>query len=212
MDDTTEKFAFLGLGWLFGILSPIMTNAIVKQRENIAGRRAIRGELRDVSHALVTSYEMIKRHFAETTRDDFVWMKKHLESHASFTDSSKMLAFVNQAIQANEVELRTHVLQAKSKPGTALELSTFPVPLLDSRVSALWSFDTNFQRTLLQIRANIRQLDKLAANAEKYFDQTFNDMEPANRLRVDANYTMTVRKYADTAKAIVDLVDTIERN
>jgi len=211
MDDVTQKYLDIGLGWLLGILSPIIVNKIARQKENIAGRRAIRSELHDVAHALVLSYKTIRQHFGDTTREDFVWMKKHLERHASFTDSSKILAYANQAIQADDVELRTHVLQQKSKPGDALELFAFSVPLLDSRVSALWSFDTNFQRTLLQIRAHLEALAKLSVSAEKYFDQTFDDMEQANRIRVNSNYTMTVRKYADEAKIIVDLIHTIDR-
>jgi len=210
MDDTLEKALLIVVGWLLGLLGPAITNEIKTKRENAAGRRAIRSELRDVAHKLAYCDHLVRRHLGETSREDFLWMQRHLETHSTFEDSSEVLKAVKHALTLDDDAFSKWVKEGMAEPHHALELQAYPVPLLDSRVSALWSFDDQFQRTLLQIRTRLSQLERLAERSEAQLDKTFSEMTRENRERLYQNINSTWRQYAKTARKIVDLVDTIE--
>ena len=51
-EDTIEKLLLLTLGWLLGMLGPVVTEAIKKRRENRQVKLALAAELREVSYKL----------------------------------------------------------------------------------------------------------------------------------------------------------------
>ena len=211
MDDTFQKLLLVVFGWLLGLLGPVIAEAIKRRRENALGRGAIRSELRDVAHKLALARHLVRAHLGQTTREDLTWMKHHLEGHASLENSSSVLAYVNSGLQGDDYQLSAMTQAMAAKPENTLELQKYPVPLLDSRVSALWTFDTALQRTLLEIRTRISQLDRMVDKHEKYADKTFTAMDQENRRRLEGNIATIFQQYAKTAKVVVDLVKTIER-
>jgi hypothetical protein len=93
-----------------------------------------------------------------------------------------------------------------SAPGTSSMLQYYPVPLLDARVSALWTFDTDFQRRLLEIRRNVALLDDLVDRSRKYFDLTFTSLEGINGEAVRANLNQCYEMYAHRATMVVEQI------
>jgi hypothetical protein len=93
-----------------------------------------------------------------------------------------------------------------SAPGTSAMLQHYPVPLLDARVSALWTFDTEFQRRLLEIRRNVALLDDIVDRSRKYFDLTFTKLEGDNHQLVRANLNQCYELYADRATTVVEQI------
>jgi hypothetical protein len=89
-------------------------------------------------------------------------------------------------------------------------LQYYPIPLLDARVSALWSFDTSFQRQLLEIRRNFAILDDVVDRSRKYFDMTFTKLEGNNHELVAGNLTQTYAVYAERAVIIVNLIKSLK--
>ena len=85
-------------------------------------------------------------------------------------------------------------------------LQKYPVPLLDSRVAALWSFDTEFQRSLLEIRQRMYRLDNLVDRQRKWHDMTFSNLDPVNRRAVQQNLHETCAFYADSARTVADMI------
>ena len=82
-------------------------------------------------------------------------------------------------------------------------------PLLDARVSALWSFHTSCQRQLLEIRRNVAILDDVVDRSRKYFDMTFTKLEGNNYQLVTENLTQTYELYAERAMTIVDQIKSL---
>jgi hypothetical protein len=101
-------------------------------------------------------------------------------------------------------------LENKGTPDRFGVLQQYPVPLLDSRVSALWSFDTLFQRKLLEIKQRLHRLDDLVERARKYFDMTFTKLEPETRVQVETNLQEILALYADSAERLAELMRKLE--
>ena len=101
---------------------------------------------------------------------------------------------------------RAHVTATE---GTGTVLQRYPVPLLDARVSALWTFDTTFQRSLLTVRQDLYLLDDLVDRARKYMDMTFLKQEGDNYRLIQENFTQACSLYAERAKGTVDRIRTL---
>lgn len=209
-EEVLGKLLFLVLGWLLGLLGPVIVDAIKRRRENELGRAAIRSELRDVAHKLALAAHYIHMHNGTVNRQELEWLKRHLElysglvSHVSLMDSLRLqLAFTDD-------QLVEYVRYTAAKPGKSVVLQKYPVPVLDARVSALWSFDTSLQRRLLDLRTRLELLNDLVDRSRKYSDMTFTKLEHGNYKLVVENVEQTYVEYAESAKQIVDLVEQLE--
>ncbi len=85
-------------------------------------------------------------------------------------------------------------------------LQNYSAPLLDSRIAALWTFDTEFQRKLFSIRRNLSLLDGNVAQIKDYFRMTFDEPSSGNRRIIEKNMIQLYGSYTERAKMIVDHV------
>lgn len=205
-DDAIDKLFFLALGWLLGLLAPIIVDAIRRRRENALGRAAIYAELRDVAHKLALAGHHVRSRNGTVDRLHLEWLKRHLETHAGLVDTSNVLQMIRLQLSWPDEQLLAYVQAEAAKSHKAIELQKYLTPLLDSRVSAMWSFDTAVQRHLLDLRANMEMLNDMVDRARKYFDMTFAKLENDNYSIVVANLEQCYALYAERAKRIVDQV------
>ena len=204
-EDTLEKLAFLALGWLLGLLGPIIVDAIRRRRENALGRVAILNELRELASVLATAAFGARMRQGTADRRFLEWLKSDLERHATSQQLQAFIPSLRTQLSWSDEELKKIAIHMSSEDGTGLVLQHYPVPLLDARVSAIWSFDTSFQRGLLEVRQNLHLLDDLVDRSRKYHDQTFT-LEGENRRLVEENFVQACALYAERAQRTVDLI------
>ena len=205
-EDTAEKLLLLCLGWLLGLLGPVIVDAIKRRRENSLGQVAIHAELRDVSHKLALAAHFIYMRKGIADRQHLEWVKSHLEGYASLSDTNSILQSLRLQLAWTEDELTSYARTTKAQPGKGVTLQKYPVPLLDARVTALWSFQTNVQRHLLQIRTDIELLNDIVDRSRQYSDMTFSKHEGRNYDLLVENIEQCCDVYFDRAKRVVDEV------
>ncbi len=210
-EDLAQKVALLFVGWLLGLLGPVIVEAIRRRRENALGRQAMLGELNELGSVLATAAYGVRMSLGTAERSFLEWLKADLEAHATRADLQAFIPNLRTQLSwtAEDFEKAAkHVMQASGK-GTVLQ--HYPVPLLDSRVSALWSFETSLQRDLLAIRQNLAILDDLVDRSRKYMDLTFTKLDEANFRLVNENHDQACALYAERAQIIVSRIRELER-
>lgn len=210
-NESVEKVLLIALGWLLGLLAPVIVDGIKRRRENEVGRVAIRSELRDVAHKLALASHYIHIHQGTVDKENLTWLKRHLESHAALVDSQPVMDSIRMQLAMSDAEHAQFVRLRIANHGKSVVLQKYPVPLLDARVSALWSFENAFQRQLLDIRTRIELLNDLVDRSRKFSDMTFGKLENGNYELVVQNIEQTYTEYASSARRIVDLVAQLER-
>jgi hypothetical protein len=205
-DDTADKLAFLVLGWLLGVIGPVLVDAIRRRRENALGRTAILTELSEFAGILATAAYGARMHLGTVDRAFLEWFKTALEQCATTARLQEFIPRVRTQLSWTDEELRVVAEHMATDVGKGTMLQHYPVPLLDARVAALWSFDNFFQRQLLEIRRNVSILDDVVDRSRKYFDLTFSKLEGDNYQLVNENLTQTYALYAERAMTIVDLI------
>lgn len=205
-DETFEKLAYLALGWLLGLLGPIIVEANKRRRENKLGRDAILSELRELGCVLSIAAYGVRAKQGTADREFLEWLKSDLERNATSEQMQKFVARLCTQLSWSDAELQKAAIYMTSDQGKGTILQKYPVPLLDARVSALWSFDTSFQRSLLEVRQNLHFLDDLVDRSRKYHDLTFAKLDEENHRLIEGNIDDACTWYAERAQRVVDMI------
>lgn len=206
MDELLEKLAILVIGWLLGLLGPAIVDSIRRKRENKLGRKAILSELHDVGGVLALAVFAVKSKQGTVNRADLEWLKTYLEKGERTTVYTDMIDRLKTQLSWSDEEIARNFTTMRLQDGKGTLLQKYPVPLLDSRVSALWSFDTSFQRRLLEIRQIMHRLDGLVDRTYKLHEMSFSNLDATNRALLSANVASTTTFYAESAKQVVDKI------
>jgi type II secretory pathway pseudopilin PulG len=202
-DPTIERVGLLVLGWLLGLLGPVIVDSVKRRRENKLGRDAIRVELGQLRTRLATAVYNVENHLGTLTKEKTKWTLDNLPAEkddkirsgleASLTWTDEMFARV-----------RAHFAATGNM---TLRLQKYGTPLLDARVSALWSFDTEAQRNLLEIKSVLGFLDDAVDQAQYFNELTFKEMSSENHeIAVDSARSY-ITLYAERGTRAVELIN-----
>lgn len=201
-----EKIGLLVIGWLLGLLGPLIVDRARRDRDNEMGRVAILSELRDVGRILAIAAYGVKSKEGSIDREFLEWLKSQLEKPHALEKDTAMVERLNTFLAWTDKEIAERFMYMAREDGKAGMLQKYPVPLLDSRVSALWSFDTDFQRRLLDIKLRMHRLDDMVERQRKLHDLTFSKLEEENREAVKDNIRENAAFYAKNCILVVNLI------
>jgi hypothetical protein len=211
MDPTLDKILFLFLGWLLGMLSPVIVAAIARRRENALGRAAILTELNELAATLAIAVYGARSSLGTVDRPFLEWLQTFLDSHPIPPTLQGFKSRLPVHLSWSDEDIAKGAQHMANAPGTSAMLQHYPVPLLDSRVSAIWTFNTEFQRRLLEIRRNVALLDDIVDRSRKYFDLTFTKLEADNHDLVRDNIDQCCELYAARATTVVEQITELRR-
>lgn len=206
MDAFLEKLIILVLGWLLGLLGPAIVDSIRRGRENKLGRKAILSELHEVGGVFAVATFAIKSKQGTVDRAHLEWLKTYLQNGERTVVYTEWVDQLEIQLTWSDEEITQYFKFMKQSDEKGTLLQKYPVPLLDSRVAALWSFDTSFQRRLLEIRQMMHRLDSLVDRSYKLHDMSFSKLDETNHALLSENLKSTVEFYAESAKQVVDKI------
>lgn len=205
--DTIEKLALLALGWLLGMLGPVVTEAIKRRRENGLVKVALAAELQELTYMLALANYLINIHFGTVDRTYLQWLQRVTASYVGPNRSETMQPSIEMQLGLSDAQLAALVQTQKANEGTNIVTRKFAVPLLDARVSALWSLESRVQILLLDIRSSVNLLNELVDQARYYKGLTFGKLEGENYQRVVSNLEDCHRQFAERAKRIIGKIE-----
>ena len=100
-------------------------------------------------------------------------------------------------------------MKHKVSEGRSVRLTTYAVPLLDSRVASLWIFDGPLQTALLELRTNIDMLNAEADEATYYFRLSFDERTPEQHVIVNSSIDEACVRWTNRAELIVNKLEEV---
>jgi hypothetical protein len=171
-----QPVLILLFGWLLGLFSPIIVDAMKSKRDAKLGREAIQNELNEFSSVILAACFKARSASGNLDRPYLKWAKKHLEAEGVNERSLKFLNMTNQMLGFPDDQIIAGSHALATADGKATLLQKYSVPLLDYRVSALQTFNTDIQRRLLEIRRNISLLDSIVDQSCEFYRMTFSQL------------------------------------
>lgn len=206
-----QEILLLVLGWLLGLLSPAVVDAIKHRRESERGRTAILSELDDLATVLtLASFKAIQAS-GVADRVHLEWLIARLGELPEPSTYSDIVKGIEGVLALTDEQLAQAHSWISQNVNSSPALQIYPAPLLDARVSALWTFDTDLQRKLLGIKRNLSILDGTVLQLREYFRMTFDDLSSENREIVDTNMRQLYENYAERARILVNQIQQLPR-
>ena len=208
--NTAETVLFVFLGWLLGILSPIIVDAIRKKQDIRDVRAALETEVHELQYRLACVAYFIEKRFGDVNRKFLEWLRPILVSYRGLNPSADILKFIETQLALTDDQIKALALHSKAAPEGGISLKKYQVPLLDSKISSLASLSTSLQNHLLELKTHLSLLNEEVDEARYYFRLTFqSSVTGENHDRVNENLTSCYKKYGARARQVADLIRNI---
>src|SRR5215510_2779259 len=100
-----EKIILLILGWLIGLLSPIIVDVIRKRREAKELTVALYSELHELQYRLVNAVGLIEMRYGRPNREFFEWIKSIVKEYRGINSPENLLKIIEDQSSFTDQQL-----------------------------------------------------------------------------------------------------------
>lgn len=204
------ELLYLLLGWLLGLLSPLVVDGARKRRQTPALYRALMRELQDLRYRLVMSVYLIQQSRGRLTPEILHWAIPLVEKYDGSYRSNAMVSRLRKLVSGPEDELNPTAGQ-RAADGVDNRLDVLEAPFLERLVPELDRFSPQVQRILLDIRTQLGFFNRLPEDQRAMLALTWSSsLTESNRRRVERNIQMTYDNVVERARLIVQRIGCLE--
>src|SRR6266576_3827648 len=161
------------LGWLLGILSPLIVDRVRRRYQIDDVKRGILTELKDARSRLTMSAYQLAVRLGKMDHNLLTWFASALQEYQGTELTEDALKVIELQLKLTDEQLSALAHQVKFKPGESISLKTFAVPFLDANMNLLSLFPIDFQIRIHEIRAQLSLLNQEIDQSETLFWRTF---------------------------------------
>jgi len=201
-----RELAYLLLGWLLGVLSPVISERVlVRYRRNEFIRTAIQ-ELQDLQFRMALLAYRVRSYLTTVDAEFAAWLQPILESYDGPEKDPRAIEGFRKLAGMKD-EDRKAVQAALRRPGQSPRLIPFELGYLPQQSSLLSNYPADFQRRVGEISSQLRILNAQADFTMRMFEKTFDPaIVEANRAVVLANLEEGYAKVAARAQIIATAI------
>lgn len=197
------------LGWLLGLL----TQPIVTQIERVYKRKdfrfAIVSELKNLVVRLAANFYKIGVHLGTLDKQSVRWVMEMYQKY-SVDHKQQMFLAAKQLLEMDDQEFQSALSARKAADNISLSLKTFPLLFIDCSFDIVSVFDSEFQRKILEIKAQIDMLNQQILESRDYFYLTFNpESLSANQQILRENIKNLHGYIQDKCKQIAGMIEEV---
>ncbi|GAH76864.1 unnamed protein product, partial [marine sediment metagenome] len=145
---------FLLLGWLLGLISPLLVDEMKKYIKKKVIKTGVLTELKEIKFRLAAIVFSINSKYRMLDRELLNWLRP-LIKESEGTYEKKLLKQIERLVKLDDEQLKA--IDEYTKPHTlsAMSFKKYYLPFLDSKISDLSLFDIELQNKILEIRAQV---------------------------------------------------------
>jgi hypothetical protein len=180
----TQSILYLIIGWVMGILSPIIADGIKARREAAQIKTSVAVEMRELLTKLAPSAISLAIKLGKLDRQLLLWHKSIAEItdgiETNITDMLLTLPDENIALAA----------KSKYDPDRSLSLVKYNTPVLDAHLAKLAIFSKNTQNNLMKIKGRMAIYYECVDEARSFASMTFDQSQPSENHSIIRNNLM----------------------
>lgn len=164
---------FLILGWLLGLLSPLIVDRVRRRYQINEVKQGIITELKEMKFRLVAAAYLLATRLGHFDRNLLVWISNTFQEYQGSEPKEETLKALQNLLKLSDQQLSALSDAVKFKPGGALSLKSQSLPFLDANISLLSMYPVDFQRRILEIRTQIDLLNQEIEDCRFFYGKTF---------------------------------------
>ncbi len=195
------------LGWLLGMLSPVIVSRIYRYYKRNDLHVGISKEINHVKKRLILSLDVISHRTGSYDRELVGWLLEHYEKVGS--NNSTVSESYRMQLKASDDELETMILHQAKPDNTGLTLQKFQLLFINMHLTDISLFSTELQSEIFELKSRIEILNSEISLSEKYFFMTFDsNVTTENQEIIKMGLT---NKYLHIETMIKRVVEQIEK-
>ena len=191
----------LVLGWLLGMLSPALVEAVRRRRRVTALQIALGQELRGLQFQMATKALVFRLRASKPNPTFLAWFDGMIAKHSDqpgVEESRKYLALL-QAADLSKLP--------DPEPKRGFSLSVGEAPLLTTHTNEIAQFPIEAQKWLLRLVRELSFFNQQVTFLRHLFDKTFDSLSETNRTLIKRNLEEGYEGLAKRAVVIADLIE-----
>jgi hypothetical protein len=203
-----KEILLIILGWLLGILSPILQEKIQQRRNTKKISAAIITELNDLEYRLMFLAFGIFNHIGKINKEFLSWAASVKENYSGpFGNEETNNAIVRLSALSDDDITRLFPDRSQAK---GLRISKVMIPFTQSKVDSLTHFPTDFQKRVFSILTQLTYLNDDIDFTMEAFNRTFDPgIDPENWLILRDNIIERYQSMGNRARQIADKIKQI---
>ncbi len=202
----SQSILLLVLGWLFGLLSPVIVDAIRRRRQTAQIKSAIIVELTEVRLKLALNAFNMAMRFGASDKAMYEWIKSFLEIYSGPSADPQIIKAANEMLsQPDNMSIIASHFRAFSNKSPSLR--RYYTPVLDSQVAKFAIFSQGIQNFLIEIRMQLGYLNEIVDQAQFFYQKGFDSsLSDENSTIIKNNLNETYQKFGEKSRSVADLI------
>jgi len=195
------------LGWLLGMLSPIIVSRIQRRYTKSDLHVGITNELRSVRYRLACTAHLLCSQYGDYDKDFLRWCIANIEGSEQEEGSKEVLKMLQNQIDLEDVEFAALVDALRAKAGVGKSLKKADLAFSEMHLNDLSLFSIRFQSLLFDLKAKLAHYNDEVEKSEKYHLMTFDSSLSSENHQIVKSQVLT--KYEIIAGMSMRAVDKI---
>lgn len=195
------------LGWLLGMLSPVIVSRIYRFYKKSDLHSGISKEINHIKERLILTLDSISHKTGSYDRELIKWLLKNYEKTESPIPT--ILELYRVQLESDDETLQAMIYHQAKPHGIGLSLQKFSLLFVGMHLSEISLFSPDLQVEIFELKNRIEILNSEIALSEKYFFMTFDSTISAENqklVKIDL-----VNKYLHVEGMIKRAVEQIEK-
>jgi hypothetical protein len=169
-----EKLAYLLIGWVLGLIGPLIVDAfkISRRRKEVAA--ALRVELEELRYRLAVSSFLLISNQGRLNKDFLTWVAPIIENYRGNEPNEAAAKFVKQLVTLEEAQIDELARQKQSNEAIASRLKTQRASFLESHLAEIAKMPISTQRKIHEFRNQLQQVNEEIPKIDSLYMLTFN--------------------------------------
>jgi hypothetical protein len=184
-----KGIALLLLGWVLGLIGPLIVDTFKSSRHKREIAAALRVELEDLQYRLAAASYLLISHYGNLDKTFLTWFQPIVERQ---DPNGATLTLIKQWMVLDDSTLSQVTAQLRSKKGIGSSLKVYQARFLESQLIEIAKMPVSVQRKIHEFRNQLDLLNQEIPKADSYMSMTF-DSSLNERNRQIVNEQMNVK-------------------
>ena len=204
-------FVILVIGWVLGLVSPLLADRIKKPYRRKELLASIMVELKELRVKMAMVAYLMQTKTGNLDRSFLQWLKNSVADYDGPIEPSPPTDVLDRLAELDDAQLAALVApRAANAVKKSLTFKKGAMPFTESRMHELSILPLELQRKLLDVRSHVELYNEDVDLAWSNIEKTFNpDMMAANKAAILGNITASYGYLATRAKDIADKITKI---
>jgi hypothetical protein len=193
------------LGWLLGLLSPVIVSRITRRYKKNDLHTGILKEINHTKLRLIFTVDLLAKRTGSYDQELVAWLLNEYET-LDDTDPLMLKAYRMQ-LKYSEQEFAALMHQLSTAKNTGLTLQKVELLFINMNLIDFSLFSTSFQSEIFELKSRVEILNSQINTADKYFFMTFDsNISPSNlpviKHELESKYVYLEEAYKRTIEQI----------